>query len=68
VETKPWVQEALAAGLEECYRGLAESGTPGGASAVKGKAGELAVYIAGEVDKGVARALVAYHYFYRPTT
>lgn len=68
VETKPWVVEALKAGLEERYRGLAESATPGGAAAIKGQAGDLAVYIAGEIDKGVARALVAYHYFYRATT
>lgn len=68
VETKPWVMEAIAAGLQECYRGLTENAMPAGETAVRGHTGELATYIAGEVDKGVARALVAYRYFYCVTT
>jgi hypothetical protein len=65
VETKPWVLEALGAGLTDAYRGLRAGVTPGGAAAVRGKVGQLPAYIAGEVDKGVARALVAYGRFYR---
>ncbi|HYT03319.1 MAG TPA: hypothetical protein VEM13_00385 [Gemmatimonadales bacterium] len=64
VETKPWLLEAVAAGLTNHYRGLKPGDSPGGAAAVAGHAGNLAVYIAGEVDKGVARALAAYATFY----
>jgi hypothetical protein len=59
VETKPWVLEALRAGLVEHYRGLRPADAPGGAGAIKAHVGELADYIAQEVDKGVRRALVA---------
>src|SRR5438309_519863 len=68
VEMKPWVLEAVAAGLTDHYRGLrpggAPGGVPGGAAGIAGRAGNLAVYVAGEVDKGVARALAAYGGFY----
>lgn len=64
VETKPWVLDAEHAGLLDHYPGLTPAGQPGGAAAVTGRAGNLAVYIAGEVDKGVRRALVAYQDFY----
>src|SRR6266700_1067869 len=68
VEMKPWVLEAVAAGLTDHYRGLrpggAPGGGPGGAAGIAGRAGNLAVYVAGEVDKGVARALAAYGAFY----
>src|SRR5881628_2996682 len=67
VEMKPWVLEAVAAGLTDHYRGLKPGGTPGGAGGAAGiasRAGNLAVYVAGEVDKGVARALAAYGAFY----
>ena len=68
VEMKPWVLEAVAAGLTDHYRGLrpggASGGVPGGAAGIAGRAGNLAVYVAGEVDKGVARALAAYGAFY----
>ncbi len=66
VETKPWVLEAVHLGLTDHYRQLKPSATPGGAAALTGQAGSLAVYVAGEVDKGVARALAAYAAFYRP--
>jgi hypothetical protein len=59
VETKPWVTEALRAGLVDRYRGLKPTDTPLGAPAIKGQVGEMADYMAGEVDKGVLRALVA---------
>src|SRR5206468_10552208 len=68
VEMKPWVLEAVAAGLTDHYRGLKPGGAPGavpgGAAGIAGRAGNLAVYVAGEVDKGVARALAAYGAFY----
>jgi len=72
VEMKPWVLEAVAAGLTDHYRGLrpggapggAPGGVPGGAAGIAGRAGNLAVYVAGEVDKGVARTLAAYGAFY----
>jgi hypothetical protein len=65
VEMKPWVLEAVAAGLVERYRGLKPGDVPAGAAALAGHAGKLAVYLAGEVDKGVARALAAYGTFYQ---
>src|SRR5438309_6197248 len=64
VEMKPWVLEAVGAGLTNHYRGLRPGGTPGGAAGIAGRAGNLAVYVAGEVDKGVSRALAAYGAFY----
>jgi hypothetical protein len=66
VEMKPWVLEAVGAGLAEHYRDLKPGDVPAGAAALEkeGRAGKLAVYIAGEVDKGVARALAAYGTFY----
>ncbi len=66
VEMKPWVLEAVAAGLTDHYRGLKPGGAggAGGAAGIASRAGNLAVYVAGEVDKGVARALAAYGAFY----
>src|SRR2546428_1573676 len=66
VETKPWVVEAVGAGLTDYYRGLKPGGgqAPAGAAGIAGRAGKLAAYVAGEVDKGVARALAAYGAFY----
>src|SRR5216117_4038215 len=66
VEMKPWVLEAVAAGLTDHYRGLKPGGAGGGggAAGIASRAGNLAVYVAGEVDKGVARALAAYGAFY----
>jgi hypothetical protein len=64
VEMKPWVLEAVAAGLTNHYRNLKPGASPGGAPAIASQAGNLAQYVAGEVDKGVARALAAYGTFY----
>src|SRR5213593_1330385 len=64
VEMKPWVLEAVAAGVTNHYQGLKPGDSPGGAAAIASQAGNLAEYIAGEVDKGVARALAAYGAFY----
>ncbi|HEV8266367.1 MAG TPA: hypothetical protein VGQ06_15570 [Gemmatimonadales bacterium] len=65
VETKPWMLEALRAGLTGTYAGLRAGTAPGGALAVRPKVGSLPTYIAGEVDKGVARALAAYGMLYK---
>ena len=64
VETKPWVLEALGAGLCDRYRGLRPADVPAGGSGIKSHVGALAEYIAQEIDKGVARALVGYRDFY----
>lgn len=64
VETKPWVIEALDAGLTDRYRGLKPGDVPAGAAALKEKVGSLPEYMAAQVDKGVARALAAYGAFY----
>ncbi len=64
VETKPWVLEALRAGLTDAYKGLAPGATPGGAAAIASSVAALSHYMAEQVDKGVARALAAYGAFY----
>lgn len=65
VETRPWVLEALQAGLTRAYAGERAGATPGGAAAVSDKVGKLPAYMAMQVDKGVARALAAYGAFYK---
>jgi hypothetical protein len=65
VETKPWVMEALRAGLTDHYRGLAVDHGPGGAAVVRGRVGAMPAYMAELVDKGVAHAQAAYRLFYR---
>jgi len=65
VETKPWVLEALRAGLTERYRALKPGDTPQGATGLQDRVGSLADYMAQQVDKGVARALAAYGTFYK---
>src|SRR6266571_2647716 len=58
VEMRPWVLEAVAAGLTDHYRGLKRGGAGGvgggAAAGVASRGGNLAVYVAGEGDKGVA--------------
>ncbi|MGH2670673.1 MAG: hypothetical protein ACREMM_07555 [Gemmatimonadales bacterium] len=63
VETKPWLLEALRAGLTERYKGLKPGDAPGGAAALSGRVRSLPRYMADQVDKGVARALAAYALF-----
>jgi hypothetical protein len=63
-ETKPWVVEALEAGLTDHYRGLKLTQTPDGSDAIKPKVGELPAFIAHLVDMGVLRAMVAYRDFF----
>lgn len=68
VETRPWVQAALAAGLTDRYVGLKPGDAPAGAAAIAAQVSELPDYMAGEVDKGVARALVAYGDFFKKSS
>lgn len=67
VETKPWVTEALRAGLTEQYRGLTvgDGQAPGGAEKVKPHVGAMPGYMAELVDKGVMHAGTAYRLFFR---
>jgi len=64
VETKPWVMEALRAGLTDAYRGLAVTELPAGAESVKGRVAAMPAYMAELVDTGVAHAAAAYRLFY----
>lgn len=65
VETKPWIVEALRAGLTTQYRGLATGTTPAAAVTVKDKVGTMAEYMAELIDRGVTHAGAAYRLFYR---
>ncbi|HEV8511085.1 MAG TPA: hypothetical protein VGQ48_11600 [Gemmatimonadales bacterium] len=65
VEMKPWIVEALRAGLTEEYRGLAVGQSPSGAQKVKGHIGAMPEYMAELIDKGVMHANAAYRLFYR---
>ena len=65
VETKPWIVEALRAGLTSQYRGAAANATPAAAPTVKGKVGMMAEYMAELIDRGVAHAAASYRLFYR---
>jgi hypothetical protein len=65
VETKPWVMEALRAGLTEQYRGLTPAQAPDGAAKVKPRIGAMPAYMAELVDKGVMHGQAAYRLFYR---
>ena len=64
VETKPWVVEALGAGLANQYRGLSVGQAPAGAAKVKDHVGAMPGYMAELVDKGVSHAAAAYRLFY----
>jgi len=64
VETKPWVSEALKAGLTAQYRGLALTAMPGGAAKVRPQVGAMPAYMAELVDKGVMHAAATYRLFY----
>ena len=65
VEMKPWVLEALRAGLTDSYRGLANDRAPAGAAKVKPQIGAMPGYMAELIDKGVMHAGAAYRLFYR---
>ncbi len=64
VEMKPWVLEALRAGLTDAYRGLGPEQPPAGAEQVKPKIGAMPGYMAELIDKGVMHAAAAYRLFY----
>jgi hypothetical protein len=64
VEMKPWVLEALRAGLTDAYSGLALDQAPAGAEKVKPRVGAMPGYMAELVDKGVMHAAAAYRLFY----
>ena len=64
VEMKPWVLEALRAGLTDAYRGLTLDQAPAGAATVKPHIGAMPGYMAELVDKGVMHAAAAYRLFY----
>ena len=64
VEMKPWVLEALRAGLTEHYRGLTTEQAPAAAEKVKPNLGSMPAYMAELIDKGVMHANAAYRLFY----
>jgi len=63
-EMKPWVLEALRAGLTDAYRGLTPDQAPAGAAKVKPRIGAMPGYMAELIDKGVMHAAAAYRLFY----
>ena len=65
VEMKPWIVEALRAGLTDTYRGLAPDQPPTGADKVKTHIGTMPAYMAELIDKGVMHADAAYRLFYK---
>jgi len=65
VEMKPWILEALRAGLTNSYNGMAITQAPSGAEKVKPQIGAMPGYMAELVDKGVMHANAAYRLFYR---
>ncbi len=65
VEMKPWIVEALGAGLTNEYRGLAVAQPPSGAEKVKPRIGTMPGYMAELIDKGVMHANAAYRLFYK---
>jgi len=64
VEMKPWVLEALRAGLTEHYRGLTTEQAPAAAEKVKPHVGSMPAYMAELIDKGVMHANAAYRLLY----
>lgn len=65
VEMKPWILEALRAGLTNQYPGMAITQAPTGAEKVKPQIGAMPGYMAELIDKGVMHANAAYRLFYR---
>jgi hypothetical protein len=65
VEMKPWIVEALHAGLAAEYRGLAVDQATSAAQKVKPHVGAMPGYMAELIDKGVMHANAAYRLFYR---
>jgi len=64
VEMKPWVMEALRAGLTDGYRGLTPEQVPAAAAKVKSRIGAMPGYMAELIDKGVMHGQAAYRLLY----
>jgi hypothetical protein len=65
VETKPWVQEAVATGLMDHFTGMRASDDPRKALAtVQGKLGGMPEYMAELIATAVGRAMVLYSTLY----
>jgi hypothetical protein len=66
VETKPWVQEAVATGLMDRFTGMRPGDDPGKAlQAVNGKLGGMPEYMAELIATAVERGLVLYATLYK---
>lgn len=66
VETKPWVQEAIASGFLDHMRGLSVAGNPGSAvRPLKGRLGAMPYFEAEVIAAAVKRGLVLYGVLYR---
>src|SRR5260370_42299902 len=66
VEMKPWVLEALRAGLTDSYRGLANDQAPAGAAEVKPQIGAMPGSQAGLIDQGGRHRGAAGRLVFRP--
>lgn len=64
VEMKPWIVEALRAGITDAYKNMNPSQAPSGAERVQAKIGAMPQYMAQLIDKGVMHADAAYRLFY----
>ena len=64
VEMKPWIMEALRAGLTNEYAGMTATQAPSAAQKVKPHIGAMPAYMAELIDKGVMHANAAYNLFY----
>jgi hypothetical protein len=66
VETKPWVQEAIGAGLMERFAGMRQGDDPRKALAsVEGKLGGMPEYMAELIATAVGRGMVMYSTLYK---
>lgn len=66
VETKPWVEKAVGAGLLERFTGMGPGDDPQSAlaSLSRSELGAMPYYVAGELTKAVARGLALYQVLY----
>ena len=69
VETKPWVQEAIATGLMDYFAGMRAGDDPRKAlSSVQGKLGGMPEYMAELIATAVGRGMVLYSTLYKGST
>jgi hypothetical protein len=69
VETKPWVQEAVATGLMDRFTGMRQGGDPRKAlGSVEGKLGGMPQYMAELIATAVGRGMVLYSTLYKGST